>query len=302
MTLLSRFAFLLGVLVLGFLGRRFGVLTVPVTERLNKVAFYVVLPALVFNSTYDVSVSTLLSPTVVAGQLLLMAAIVVIAWLVHRRIEDRGKRGVAIAQSYHGNMGYLGLPIVATTLGDASAGTASVILTVGVLTHVPLTVFFLTVVTNAEADMLQEMRKVLYNPVLLGIAAGMLVSFLDLSIPGAAATTVATLSAVALPIALLLVGSSLKGNLPKGEFGTLGTVIALKLLVMPLLAWGIYGALGVSSSAFAAAVMMFGAPTAISTYIYSEELGGDSKFASRTIFLSTLLWTGTVFVLLALVG
>lgn len=39
-----------------------------------------------------------------------------------------GKRSVAIVQSYHGNMGFLGLPLVAATMGGEAAAVASVML------------------------------------------------------------------------------------------------------------------------------------------------------------------------------
>lgn len=302
MSLLGRVAFLLSVLGLGVVGRRFDLLSQPLTDRLNTVAFYVILPALVFDSTYDAPLETLLSPMVVGGQLGTMAVILALAALLHRRIDSREKRSVAIVQSYHSNVGYLGLPIVAATLGDAAAGTASLILGVGVLVQVPTTVMILTVVAEADADVVAEIRRVLRNPVLLGIVAGIGVSFLELSVPDPAAQVVSLLSSTALPVALLLVGASLSFDLPEGEFGTLGTVVSLKLLVMPAIAWAVFSSLGVSGSSLAAGVVMLGAPTAISTYIYAEELGGDARLASRTIFVTTLVWTVTVFALLEIVG
>lgn len=302
MSLVVRIGFLVGMLGLGVLGRRLGLLPVRVTERLNSLAFYVVLPALIFDSTYDVPLATLLSPAVVLGQLLVMTAIVTVAWLLHSRIDVDRRRGVAMVQSYHGNLGYLGLPIVAASLGSTAAGTASVILGVGVLTQVPLTVFFLTVVAGAETVLRREVGRVLHNPVLLSLGAGLGVSYFEFDIPGLVARSVGALGSIALPLALLLVGASLRSDLPDGEFGTLGTVVGLKLLGMPAIAWLIYSALEVTEPALAAGVVMFGAPTAISTYIYTKELGGDARLASRTIFASTLVWTVTVFGLLELVG
>jgi predicted permease len=42
---------------------------------------------------------------------------------------------------------------------------------------------------------------------------------------------------------------------------------------------------------------MFGSPTAVSTYVYANELGGDERFASIAIFATTLASLATLLVL-----
>ena len=71
---------------------------------------------------------------------------------------------------------------------------------------------------------------------------------------------------------------------------------------MPLLALAVFSTVAVEPSARAAAVVMAGAPTAVSTYVYSAELGGDEQFASLNVFVTTLVSVPTLFALLWLVG
>ena len=47
---------------------------------------------------------------------------------------------------------------------------------------------------------------------------------------------------------------------------------------------------------------MFGAPTAVSTYVYVSELGGDTEFASMNVFVTTLTSLVTLFVLLQVIA
>ncbi len=107
---LARLLALLVVLLIGAGLRSSGVLDAKRTARLNAVAYYVALPALIFVSTYDQAIGELLSVTLVGGLLFVLFTTASLAWLVHRGQETNGRRSVAIVQSYHSNLGYLGLP------------------------------------------------------------------------------------------------------------------------------------------------------------------------------------------------
>jgi predicted permease len=92
----------------------------------------------------------------------------------------------------------------------------------------------------------------------------------------------------ALPLALLGVGASLRldadGLDPLGT----GSVVALKVAVMPAVAFTVFSLLAVSQAALSTAVLMFGMPSAVSTYVYANELGGDADFASVNVFATTV--------------
>ena len=61
-------------------------------------------------------------------------------------------------------------------------------------------------------------------------------------------------------------------------------------------------ALAVGSATFTASVVMLGTPTAVSTYVFAHELGGDEEFASLNVFVTTVASVGTLFLLIELVG
>lgn len=69
-----------------------------------------------------------------------------------------------------------------------------------------------------------------------------------------------------------------------------------------VLAWIVFSLLSVDSAAFTATVVMLGTPTAVSTFVFATELGGDKEFASLNVFLTTLVSIGTLFVLITLVS
>ncbi|GAA0276758.1 AEC family transporter [Halobacterium noricense] len=299
MEVVGRLLALLVLLLVGTGMRVAGVLDDARTERLNDLAYFVALPALVFVSTYDRDVAELVSPALFGGLLFVLLVTAATAWVVHRNRAERRRRSVAVTQSYHSNLGYLGLPLVAATFSDDVTAVASVVLGVGSLVQVPLTVFVLTTVSEADASVRAELAKLAKNPVLLALVAGLVVGSVGLTVPVTATAGLDSLGTLALPIALLCVGASLEVDLPNVDVGATGSVVALKIVLMPAIAWATFSLLGVDTATFTAAVVMLSSPTAVSTYVFANELGGDEAFASLNVFLTTLVSVGTLFVLIS---
>lgn len=287
MDLLGRFAYMFSLVAVGVAARRLGVLTATRNERLSQAAFYVLLPALVFVSTYDEDLNRLLSLELVAGLVAVLGVLAALSWVVNRG-GDNDVRSVTVVQSYHGNMGYFGVPVVAATLGSTAAATASVILGLGALVQIPLTILVLVTLNDADADLADELYSVATNPVLLTLAVSLGFATANLGVPGAVERGLGWLATLSLPVALLAVGGAMELGDIDVPLTRTGSVVALKVLVMPLVAWLVFTGLGVDTLTRNAGVVMFGAPTAVSTYVYAAELGGDAELASVNVFATTV--------------
>ncbi len=302
MEVLVRLSGLLVLLLVGTGLRRSGLLNHGRTATLNTIAYYGALPALVFTATYNQNVAAILTPALFVGVVGVLGATAVIAWVVNSRRERPARRSVAMVQSYHSNLGYLGLPLVAATFEPDVTAIASVVLGIGSLTQVPITVLLLVMITGADTRLRAQLRKLVTNPVLIALVGGITVGSLELGVAPPVVTGLDILAGLALPLALLCVGASLQIDGPTIDIGATGSVIGLKLVFMPVLAWIVFSALGVDAATFAAAIVMLGTPTAVSTYVFATELGGDSEFASLNVFATTVVSTASLFVLIALVS
>lgn len=302
MSVATQLGYMLVFLAVGAGARSVGVLTPTRRDALTSAAFYVALPALVFASTIGRELSEVLVWQLVVGVSVVLLLGAGLSWLVHRDRENPARRGVAVVQSYHCNMGFLGLPFVAATFGGVTAGKASVVLGIGSLTQVTLTVLLLTRITSAEADLGAELRGVVRNPVLIALALGLVGAAVGVELPGVARDALSGVGSFALPIALLAVGASLTSENGLVDPPTVGAVATVKLLVMPIVAVVVFTALAASPTTVRAGVLMLAMPTAVSTYIYSSELGGDGDLASATILATTGGAVATLFVVVELLG
>jgi malonate transporter and related proteins len=302
MEVLGRLLAMLAVLVVGAGLRSTGVLNTARTARLNATAYYAALPALVFVATYDQSVGELLSAELLVGATVVVFATGAIAWFAHRNRFSEGRQSVAIIQSYHSNLGYLGVPLVAATFDARVTAIASVILGFVTLIQLPLTIVVLSVFNGAEAEIGRELRNLATNPVLAALLVGLTIGEIGLALPATATTGLDAVGALALPLALLCVGAALQVDSVSFDLEATGSVVALKLGCMPLLAWGVFSLLAVDTATFTASIVMLGMPTAVSTYVYANELGGDAGFASLNVFATTVASVVSLFVLIMAVG
>jgi predicted permease len=70
--------------------------------------------------------------------------------------------------------------------------------------------------------------------------------------------------------------------------------MAVRLLIMPMLALVGVGLFGFSEQLAAACVALVSMPAAVNTAIFTDKFNGDSAFASRCVAFSTLLSIVTI--------
>ena len=302
MEVFVRLSGLLVVLLAGTGLRWSGILNDARTVRLNTVAYYGALPALVFTATYNQDITAVVTRELVVGVVGVLLSTAALAWVVTAHRNTPARRGVAVIQSYHSNLAYLGLPLVAATFDSEVTAIASVVLGLGSLTQVPITVLLLVTITGVETQLRSQLAELAKNPVLIALLVGITVGSAGLSVDPTVVVGLDLLAAFALPLALLCVGATLRVDNASIDWRATGFIVGLKLVVMPALAWIGFSALDVGAATFTAAVVMLGTPTAVSTYVFATELGGDSEFASLNVFVSTLASVGSLFVLISLVS
>jgi len=104
----------------------------------------------------------------------------------------------------------------------------------------------------------------------------------------------------ALPFALLAVGAGLKfGSIFEKKLAISLSSFA-KLLVTPLLSWGLCVAFNASPDLTKVAIIFSAMPTAISSFILAKQMGGDADTMAQIITVQTLLAALTIPVFLVI--
>lgn len=293
---------MLVVLGAGLGARLSGLLNESRRERVNAYAYYVALPALIVASTYDQPLSEVVTLRLLAGVAIVLALTAALAAVVHRRLETPAARSVAIVQSYHTNLGYMGIPVVGMTFGAETTAKAAIVLAIASLLQITLTVLLLSTVNGADASLAGELRGLLVNPAILAVGAALLASAVGLTLPETVDWGVTRVGDTALPAALLCVGAALRLEGERIDFGTVGSVLVVKLVAMPLFAVATFLLLGAEVTTIQAGVVMFAMPSAVSTYVFAAELGGDRELASLNVSATTVASVVSLLIVVQVLG
>ena len=146
------------------------------------------------------------------------------------------------------------------------------------------------------------LRGLARNPLILACLAGLAINALGLALPAVAMDTAGLLGQTALPLGLLAVGAGLTLGASRAQLTALVLSGTAKLLVLPLLAWGLCLWAGAAEDITRIAVMFAALPTASSAYILARQMGGDHQSMAAIITLQTLLAMLSLPWLVALAG
>ncbi len=281
------------VLVGGIVGKLFDLQV----KAINRLSLYAVVPALAFRAMANIEFGEIAAGRLVLGFgsfLLIMAAI---AYFAGWRLAPGPRRGL-IGASMLGNGANLNLPVALFAFAQAGLDRALILyVATALVMYTAGPVLFGRGRTLAEV-----LRVVLGFPVLWATAAGLLVNQAGWTLPLAVHRAVDLLADAAIPLMLLILGVQL---VRAGRWRPSGRVwmgVGLKLIVAPLVAWGVGRLLGLEGLDLAALILLAAMPTAVNAVMLSIEFGGDAQQLGETVAISTVTGVVTLPIVLALLS
>lgn len=281
------------VIGIGWLARECGFIPSEFMGPANRLVFYVSIPAMVFRA---VSQGDFLADFNVGVLLIALAAMVVLFWVAlalaaAAHVAGHAK-GTFVQSSFHGNLGYIGLATCYYFLGDAGFAGASILIGFMMIFQNLLAVFVLSFDGKGPAGpkpLLSTVGRVAGNPIILSAIAGVVFSFSRLRVPEVVGRSLDILSGMGLPMALILIGSSLTFDLMRSRLVQVMLSSLMKLVLLPGLGFALYRAWHIAPSDYAPGLILLATPSATITYVMAREMNGDADLAVATISTSTLL-------------
>lgn len=182
---------------------------------------------------------------------------------------------------------YLGLALVGSLQGSEGLAMAAVML--ALLVPAVNVISVLAFSSGQGITLRHVLLSLLRNPLILACLGGILINLSGIGLPGGTDRLLALLAATSLPLGLLCVGAALQPGELKAELGTLLANSIVRLLGMPLLAWGVAWGIGLQGMERLLLVVFFALPTAPTAYALTRHMGGDSRLMAGLITLQTLL-------------
>ena len=285
---------LLLMLAVGWFLGRIGLMQEPATSRMNQLVFRVFLPVLLFNNIRTLNLEEAPGLGFSAYCVLGVLGIFLLAQLIVPRFEhDPRKVGVMVQGIFRSNFAILGVALMTAMYGQS--GIAAV--TLGLPLVIPLN-NILAVIALSSGDKVNPralVKNVITNPLIIAAALGGVFLFLKLPLPAVLDNVCGQLANLASQVSLLVLGASLKWQGVKDNSRQLFWTVLLKQLVIPVVMVGLAVLLGFHHEELAVMVILFGAPSAISSYPMAQAMGKDGTLAASQLVLTTVFSMGTLF-------
>jgi malonate transporter len=296
---LTGFGIIGAIILLGYVIGRTELLGPDPRAVLSRLVFFVLSPCLLFTVLAEADVATLFSSVLVVSAIAAVgssALYVLVATLVWRRKVPEVVIG-GLASGYV-NANNIGIPVAVYVLGNAALTAPVILLQLVVLAPIALTLLDLT--TTGKVSLARVLLQPVRNPLIVASLLGVLVSVTGVELPAPVLAPFQLVGAATVPLVLIGFGISLHGQRvfqPGTGRREIALATAIKLLVMPVLAWSVGTALGLSADSLHSVVVLAALPSAQNVFNYAQRYGRGEVIARDAVLLTTI---GAVPVLLVI--
>lgn len=284
------------VMALGYGARCLGWIHREEISNINKVAFRIFLPCLLYYNVYCSDLSGSFDPLLMAyavGGVLLTFGLALGYTLLTEKLPER--RSVMIQGMFRSNYVIMGIPVATALLGAGELGTVSILIAVVVPLFNMLAVVVLEVFRGQRPKPLHVLGQIVKNPLVIASALGILTLAAGIRLPHILEQTIQNISAIASPLQLFLLGAFFQFSGLKTYRRELVTVSAAKLIVSPGLFLGLGALLGFRDAAFVSLIGIFASPTAVNSFTMAQQMGGDAELAGDIVVVTSAVSMLTMF-------
>lgn len=270
----------------GFYVRKKGIVGTEGRMNMIDMCLYVTLPFNVFHSflrgwDWDLFVA--------CGMILLLSVglnfISILFSAVLYKKEEGKKQKTLKYGTIISNSGFLGNPMVEGIYGSDGLLYAALFM-------LPVRIVMWTVgmAVFLKGQKSKAWKNVLTHPCIVAIYLGVLVMVLGVQFPPFLQNTITGISNCNTPFSMMLIGMMLAEVKPKGLIDwTVMFYTAIRLLVIPIVVFAATAFLPIDPMLRGITVIMAGMPAPITTALLSAKYGGDEKYATGMIFVTTIL-------------
>ena len=289
------------IVILGFILGRTKFIGESFIEPAEKIVFKIALPVMLFlevagaeklsGGDFDLILYCICSVTLVFLAVSLAAIIFV----------KKEHRGSFVQGSCRSNFAVLGIPLAISMFGDAGGTAIALVMPFVIIMFNAYSVIILSIFSKGEKKTgVKETVKRLFanivtNPLIIAVVLAIPFLYFEIQLPTFADKSLNYISAMTTPLSLICLGANFKLSEMKGRIGVSLIATTLKLVILPAVTVTVAALLGFRNEALGTIFILFGAPSAVSSYIMAKNMKNDSDLAAQILLLSTMICLFTVF-------
>ena len=285
------------LMVLGNVFRRLGLIDERSAAFMNKFVFKVALPVLVFEDLADQDFAGTWNGKFVAFCFIATCVSIALIYLISKFLfRDNGRRGEFIQGAYRSSAALLGIAFIRNIYGDAASGMGPLM----ILGSVPLYNIFAVIIltltaepdgesggTDKKALAKSTVKGIITNPIIIGIALGLLCSLVDIPKPQVVDTIIGDIAALATPLGLMSMGATFEIQKAVKDIKPAFCAAFIKLFALVAIFLPIAVRMGFSGEQLVAILVMLGSATTVSCFIMAKSMGHEGTLSSSIIMITT---------------
>ena len=279
------------MMVLGYLFHKIGWMDDEFASKMNRFVFRVPLPVLLFGDLAAVDFARVWNMKFV----MFCFGVTVISIAVSAGIsflwKDRSIQGEFIQASYRSSAAILGIAFIQNIYG--TAGMAPLMIIGSVPLYNVMAVLVLSLFKPGQRGLDRDVMKttlwgIVTNPIILGIAAGLLWSALRLPMPQIMGKMISSVGGVTTPMGLMAMGAAFDLRRAFAKVKPAVTAAFIKLIGFCAVFLPAAVRLGFREEELVAILVMLGSATTVTCFVMAKNMGHEGVLSSSVVMLTTL--------------
>ena len=282
------------MMVLGYvLRRKTSLLNDEFADYLNTFVFKLALPVQLFKSLSQEDFHAVWDSGMVLFCFAVSLASILLLLGLSIFLRDRSLRAEFVQAGYRGSQALLGVALLQNIYGSSvGAGPLALVLIGAVPLYNVAAVLLLTLMTPGgrldRKTVGKALRGIITNPIILGIAAGLVWSLLRLPQPVILQRAVSSLASTATPMGLLALGACIDPKKAAGCWKPTLIASLFKLVFFVMLFLPLAVKLGYRGETLTALLIMLGSPATVSCFSMARSMGHEGVLSASAVMLTTV--------------
>ena len=284
------------LMILGWLFRVRGIIDRPAMKEFDRLLFKIFMPTLLFKNIYDMDFSHGLAVKDMIFAGICLTVLFVFSIMISRILTKDGNKAASLGQAIvRGNYILFGVATSEALYGEGNIGA---VVMLGVLVIPAINIFAAVILEmnrSGKSNFGKLILAIFKNPMIIGAILAFIFKFFAIKIPDpvwsiirSIANSTTTLSFISLGVGLDM--AETKGNTKLLIYGILLRMILVPLIFMPLAIFA-----GFRDQSLCAMMIVFAAPTAVSSYPMAVAMGADGQLAGQLVCTTTVISVFTIF-------
>ena len=282
------------MMVLGYvLRRKTSLLNDEFADYLNTFVFKLALPVQLFKSLSQEDFHAVWDSGMVLFCFAVSLASILLLLGLSIFLRDRSLRAEFVQAGYRGSQALLGVALLQNIYGSSvGAGPLALVLIGAVPLYNVTAVLLLTLMTPGgrldRKTVGKALRGIITNPIILGIAAGLVWSLLRLPQPVILQRAVSSLASTATPMGLLALGACIDPKKAAGCWKPTLIASLFKLVFFVMLFLPLAVKLGYRGETLTALLIMLGSPATVSCFSMARSMVPEGVLSASAVMLTTV--------------